>query len=316
MNRTDRLMAYLVIFQSRSLVRAQDLAERFEISERTVYRDIDALAQIGVPVYGVAGEGYRLMDGYYLPPVTFTPEEARSLALGLSMFMGFSVDGGAKDSAETAYEKVRTVLPARQKREIEALQAVVDLYAFPQPQLDFDDQQFLDFQRAIQDKNPIQIDYYSLSGNELTTRIVEPAGLALLNRTWQMTGWCRLRKGQRNFNLDRVDSYQILDETFEPRKMVTRSFPTDRFEIEVLFNHNIVRWVREQQHFSYVRDEAATKAGIAMVYKVASWDVIRMWLLGWGDQMQIVAPHNLRNQLAEMAQRMVDQHQSTNEKLV
>ena len=99
MTRVDRLMAYLVMFQSRSLIRAQDLAERFEISERTVYRDIDALCQVGVPIYGVAGEGYRLMEGYYLPPVTFSPVEARALALALSMFMGFSVEGVTRQAA-------------------------------------------------------------------------------------------------------------------------------------------------------------------------------------------------------------------------
>ena len=102
MNRVDRLIAYLVMFQSRSLIRAQDLAAHFEISERTVYRDIDALSQVGVPIYGVAGEGYRLMEGYYLPPVTFSPAEARALALALSMFIGFSVEGETWDSAETA----------------------------------------------------------------------------------------------------------------------------------------------------------------------------------------------------------------------
>ena len=114
MNRGDRLVAYLVLFQSRELLRAQDLADRFEISVRTVYRDMDALSQAGVPVYGVGGEGYRLMEGYYLPPITFSPEEAQALALALSMLLGFSVEGETRESAEDVLEKIRSILPKRQ----------------------------------------------------------------------------------------------------------------------------------------------------------------------------------------------------------
>ncbi|MCP5097496.1 MAG: WYL domain-containing protein, partial [Chloroflexi bacterium] len=93
MNRVDRLMAYLLMFQSRGLMRAQDFAAQFEISERTVYRDIQALSEVGVPIAAMPGEGYRLMDGYYLPPITFTPEEARALFLAVSMLDGFTVAG-------------------------------------------------------------------------------------------------------------------------------------------------------------------------------------------------------------------------------
>ena len=157
MTRVDRLLAYLVMFQSRDLIRAQDLATHFEISERTVYRDIDALCEVGVPIYGVAGEGYRLMDGYYLPPVTFSPEEARALALSLSMFMGFAADGVTRKSAGSARDKIQAILPQRQKREVEALTAVLRFYAMPQPQIDFDDRKLLTIQQAIYDLSLIHI---------------------------------------------------------------------------------------------------------------------------------------------------------------
>lgn len=308
MNRTDRLMAYLVIFQSRTLIRAQDLATRFEISERTVYRDIDALCEAGVPIYGVAGEGYRLMEGYFLPPVAFSPEEARSLALALSMLIGFSVEGGTRRSAETASDKIRSILPNRQKREVEAIQAVVNFYAFPRPQLDFDDQRFLAIQRAIHDHFLIDLTYHSLSGNEATRRIVEPMRLVLLNQAWQLNAFCRLRKDVRHFNLDRIDQFQVLRESFAPREITSPRFPEGRFDIHVLFPHDVVRWVRERQHFSFQREEKPTKAGVEMVYRVADWGVIANWLLGWGAQMKIISPHHLRERVVEMARRMVEKH--------
>ena len=87
MNRTDRLLGYLTMLQGRSLITARQMADYFEISERTVYRDIQALCEVGVPIASMPGEGYRLMSGYHLPPIAFTPDEARALHLALSLLL-------------------------------------------------------------------------------------------------------------------------------------------------------------------------------------------------------------------------------------
>ncbi|MEM7114700.1 MAG: YafY family protein [Chloroflexota bacterium] len=308
MTRTDRLMAYLVMFQSRGLIRAQDLAARFEVSERTVYRDIDALCQVGVPIYGVAGEGYRLMDGYYLPPIMFSPEEARALVLALSMFMGFTVDGVTRASAENARDKIQAILPNRQKEEVEVLTAVLNFYAMPQPQINFDDQKLLAIQQAIQNNQLIDLAYHSLAGNTQTKRVVEPIRLAIINHTWLLKAYCRLRKDVRNFNLARIDQYQVLEQTFALHKVNQPPSPEEEFDVVVRFEHEVVRWVRERQHLSFVREEQPTADGVVMRYRVPSWRVIDSWLLGWGDKMTIIAPHHLRNQILQMAQRMVKKH--------
>lgn len=124
-------MAYLLLFQSRGMMRAQDFAQRFEISERTVYRDIQALSEVGVPIVAMPGEGYRLMEGYYLPPVAFSPAEARALFLAVSMLAGFAAEGETQTAARTALEKVRAVLPAATLRQVEALQAAIVFLPFP-----------------------------------------------------------------------------------------------------------------------------------------------------------------------------------------
>ena len=310
MTRVDRLMAYLVMFQSRDLVRAQDLAERFEISERTVYRDIDALCEVGVPIYGVAGEGYRLMDGYYLRPVTFSPEEARALALALSMFTGFSVEGKTQKAAEHARDKIQAILPNRQRQEIDALSAVLNFFAMPQPQIDFDDRKLLAIQQAIHDSKPIDLTYHSLSGNKPSQRIIEPIRLEMINHAWIVRAYCRLRKDIRSFNLARIEQYQTLEQTFTPRK-IGRSRPKEEeFDIVVRFEHEVVRWVRERQHTSFVREEEPTNEGIIMIYRVPSWGVVGGWLLGWGDQMEILAPSHLREQLLQMGQRIAEKHRN------
>lgn len=308
MTRIDRLMAYLVIFQSRDLVRAQDLAERFEISERTVYRDIDALCEVGVPLYGVAGEGYRLMDGYYLPPVTFSPEEARALALALSMFKGFSIEGESHQSAESAQDKILAILPNRQKKEVETLTAVLNFYAMPQPQIDFDDQKLITIQQAIQEHKLIDLTYHSIADNKQTQRVIEPIELAMINHTWLLTGHCRLREGVRNFNLARIDQFQVLDQEFAPRNVSRSRFPEEQYDVVVRFEHEVVRWVRERQHFSFVREAQSAEDGVTMIYRVPAWRVIGAWLLGWGDQMTIVEPRHLREQILQMAQRLTENH--------
>lgn len=308
MTRVDRLMAYLVMFQSRGLIRARDFADHFEISERTVYRDIDALCQVGVPIYGVAGEGYRLMDGYYLPPVTFSPDEARALALALSMFMGFSVDGATRKSAENARDKIQAILPKRQKREVEALTAVLNFYALPQPQIDFDDQKLLAIQQSIHENKLIDLTYHSLADNAQTQRVVEPIRLAMINHTWILSAYCRLREDVRNFNLARIERYQALDQSFTPRNANQPRVPEEEYDIVVRFDHDVVRWVREQQHLSFVRERQPTGDGVVMIYRVPSWGVIGKWLLGWGDQMTIIAPRHLRVQILQMAQRIAERH--------
>ena len=87
MNRVDRLFGILLQLQQRRRVRAQDLAARFEVSERTIYRDMTALCEVGVPITALPGEGYELMEGYYLRPLVFTPEEAGALSLAAQMFL-------------------------------------------------------------------------------------------------------------------------------------------------------------------------------------------------------------------------------------
>lgn len=308
MNRVDRLIAYLVMFQSRELLRAQDLADRFEISVRTVYRDMDALSQAGVPVYGVGGEGYRLMEGYYLPPITFSPEEAQALALSLSMFLGFSTEGKTRESAEAVLEKIRSILPKRQKREFEALQAILEFMAFTQLQLDFDNRQLIDFQRAIHERNLMRIVYHSLANDEKTERIVEPLSLLMLNRTWLLTAYCRLRKSVRNFNLDRIDHYSVLAQTFTPQEIPAREFREQNLEILVTFDHEVVRWVRERQHFSFVEEGISNNDGVVMKYLVSEWTSISAWLLGWGANMQIVSPQELRAHIAETARLMAEKN--------
>src|SRR5690349_73154 len=110
MNRTDRLLAIVLEIQARKQVRAEDLAALFEVTKRTIYRDMDALAESGVPLVSIPGQGYSLVEGYFLPPLSFTPDEATMLLLGAD-FVAQNFDAQYSLAAQTASSKIVTVLP-------------------------------------------------------------------------------------------------------------------------------------------------------------------------------------------------------------
>lgn len=299
MNRVDRLMGYLLLLQSRGLMRAQDFAERFEISERTVYRDIQALSEVGVPIAAMPGEGYRLMEGYYLPPIAFTPDEARALSLAVSMLAGLTAAGDTQTAAQSAYEKIRTVLPKATLRQIEALQASLTFLAFPNPELNFDDPHFVRLQEAIHQRRVVRLRYHAQISNEVTERDVEPIALVYVGKVWLLNGYCRLRQGLRNFRLERIDHFRVLAETFPARPLRAPKQYGD-IRIIVRFDPGVVRWVHERQHFSFVEADDAV-----MVYEIDSPARIMAWLLSWGAQVEVLEPPTLRMQMAQTAARLL-----------
>lgn len=312
MNRVDRLMGYMLLFQSRGLMRAQDFARKFEISERTVYRDMQALCEVGVPLMAMPGEGYRLMEGYYLPPITFSPAEARALYLALAMLTGLTKPGETRTAAQSALEKIRSILPAATLRQVEALQATTTFYAFPTNTLNLDDETFLTLQEAIHRQQVVHLHYHALHNNTVTEREVEPRELVFLDKSWLLTGYCRLRQEPRSFRLDRIDQLKVRQEKFTPRDFNLYGLKEMSRQVVVRFDPAVVRWVRERQHFTLVEDKTAEtsnqESAAVMVYQVRSLDQIEGWLLSWGDSMEVLAPLELRERLATTAEQILARH--------
>jgi len=309
MNRLDRLLGYLLLLQSREVVRAQDLAAQFEVSERTVYRDMDALAEIGVPVVGQAGEGYRLMTGYSLPPIMFTESEAQALFLAMAMLSGLTTPGQTQSAATTALAKVRAVLPKSIRAQVEALQTVLSFYTVSRARLNLDDEKFVQVQGAINQRQVVYIHYHAQHSNRITAREIEPLHLAYVDNAWLVQGYCRLRQDVRNFRLDRIDHLTVRAETFAPRDISLGHFPEDGERVVVRFRADVVRWVRERQYFGFREAIAEAEDGsVTMIYQVTELGQFTLWLLGWGDGMEVLTPIELRIAIAQTAIRMATQH--------
>ena len=311
MNRVDRLFGYLLLFQSRGkILRAQDFATRFEISERTVYRDIQALCEVGVPIIATPGEGYQLMDGYYLPPITFSTREARALFLAVSMLDGFTEAGDTKTAVIHALEKIRAVLPDNTRCEAEALQAIIRFYAFPAPPINFDDHLFVQLQRAINEKRVVRIQYHAQHSNKITTRDIEPSEFSLLDKSWMVTAYCRLRQDSRVFRLDRIDQCILLDEYFVPQDLGDQSQMSGELVVRLRVQTSSQRWIRERQHFSFVGEETiAGSQDVVMCYQPKTFAQIINWILGWGTAVEVLQPVELRLHLRDITRQMNDLYQ-------
>ena len=266
-----------------------------------------------MPVVALPGEGYRLAEGYYLPPIVFTPGEARALSMAIAMLRGISEPGPTTEAASGAMEKIRAVLPRPTVRQLEALEAIVNFYPMRMRSFHPDDDMLLHIQQAVLNRQVVHLRYHAQNSNEVTERDVEPVELQVLDRAWMLVAYCRLRDAPRAFRLDRVDAYEVKSETFAPREMTPDWPSAGPVNVVVRFDAEVVRWVREQQHFSFAGEGAdesgATRNGDAvMAYHPRSFEAIESWLLSWSHRVEVLQPPELRERMASLARAIEARH--------
>ncbi|MEZ5789336.1 MAG: YafY family protein [Nitratireductor sp.] len=208
MRRADRLFQIVQQLRAGRLVTARMLAERLEVSERTIYRDIADLQGSGVPIDGEAGIGYLMRQGYDLPPLMFTREEMTALVIGARITRAW---GGARMAlaAEDALSKIEAVLPPGERERA----GEVRIYAFDNQMQDAERRHLDTINAAIAASSTLELDYRDAE-NARTLRQVEPLSLFYWGKVWTLVGWCRLREDFRMFRLDRIDSLRETGETF------------------------------------------------------------------------------------------------------
>ncbi|RFS15635.1 YafY family protein [Emticicia sp. C21] len=216
MNRIDRLMAIVTTLQSRKFVSAESISERFEISVRTVYRDIKALGELGIPVSFENQKGYFIVPGYFLPPVAFSIEEANALLLMESVTMGFA-DKSIRKHYSSALNKVKSVLRTGQKEKVELLTDNIKLQV-PQ-RLNNDFEYLSTIQNAIVSKHILDIQYSNMK-EEVSRRQVEAIGLVFYAFSWHMIAWCHLREEYRDFKVSRIQSINDMEIPFRKQNHI------------------------------------------------------------------------------------------------
>jgi predicted DNA-binding transcriptional regulator YafY len=213
MRRADRLFRIVQMLRSGRLKTARALAERLQVSERTIYRDVRDLQLNGQPIEGEAGVGYTLRREFDLPPLMFTPEELTALVLGARLVKAW---GGAENAvaASSALARIEAVLPAQLADRLDKIL----LYA-PGFRITAAERKLLDLlHAACLSRNAVRFDYTRLNGNLSTGRSVRPLALYCWSGTWTLVAWCELREDFRVFRIDRLAAVTVLTRTFEQRR--------------------------------------------------------------------------------------------------
>jgi predicted DNA-binding transcriptional regulator YafY len=208
MRRADRLFHIIQLIRGRRLTTAAYLAERLEVSERTIYRDVADLQLQGVPIEGAAGVGYRLGAGFDLPPMMFTQDEAKSLVASVRMAQVW-LDPALATSAQDALGKIMSVLPVEARVAAEALAVYAPSGGLPQST----QRTLQTLREAVQERHKVFLNYRDLTENP-SERTVRPLGCFYWGKVWTLAAWCEQREDFRTFRVDRVTYVRRLDEKF------------------------------------------------------------------------------------------------------
>ena len=207
---TERLLKILNLLRNRrTVITAQALADKLDVSVRTIYRDIQKLDSAGIPIDGEAGVGYRILRRFELPPLMFDADEVEALILGVKMVRAWS-DEGLAASANSALNKIVGVLPSELK-DLES-DMVLEVPNFSSEERDNPHSQKL--REAIKLKQVIVVEYLSLS-EELTQRRIWPLGVFFWGHVWTLVAWCKLREDYRVFRIDRLQNIVFEQDKFE-----------------------------------------------------------------------------------------------------
>ena len=315
MNRIDRLTAILIHLQTKRVVRAEEIARRFRISERTVYRDVKALMEAGVPIGSEAGKGYFIVDGFHLPPIMFSQDEAGALLLA-----GKLVDKMADKSVRAAFEsalyKIKSVLHEAEKDHLESLDSHIEILLRskyePRDEAKFPDDFLIKIQQAISKRQVLKLDY-SDAGNKATAREVEPVGIYYYSLSWHLIGWCRLRKSFRDFRSDRISALTNTGEVFKARSVHSMD---EYFQSVIQTNKNLTRVVvvfeksalRGNPIYGSVK-QIDLGDQVRVEFMMDNLDYIAHWLLTFGTSATVESPDNLRQMMANITQNLQEHHQ-------
>ncbi|TBL75743.1 helix-turn-helix transcriptional regulator [Paenibacillus thalictri] len=315
MNKTDRMLAIVLELQRKKQMRAEDLAAVFETSVRTIYRDIQALSEGGVPVVGAPGIGYSLMEGYFLPPVSLTVEEAVTLLIGAD-FVEQRFDASYGRKVQSARGKIEAVLPDGVRSEVSRVHSSIRLLALGDTFTDSNEKKCLEVLRtAVLEERKVKFDYSKKipgdDGRRDSVRTAAPYGLVFTHGAWLLIAKCDLRQDLRHFRLSRMSGLTMLDETFQrPADFVLHRYqPLDDRNtiIRVLADAGIADKLKESNNF-FMEDAEDRPEGCLFTFRVRRPEELLPSILSWGAGVVVLEPVSFRNRVREEVEKMLKRY--------
>lgn len=314
MNRFDRITAILIQLQSKKVVKAQDLADRFDISLRTVYRDIRTLEEAGVPLYGEAGVGYSIVDGYRLPPIMFTQEEAMAFLTADKLMEKFT-DSSLQKNFSSAMYKVKSVLRGSEKDLVENLEE--QIIVKNRVRNNTPPGNILDvLLKAIAEKKNVKMVYRAFGNEDNSERIIEPIGIFHEHENWYTIGYCHLRDAYRQFRADRIIDIRLTDESQKERTSL-KEFQALREDMKasltlqktiIRVDKSIALYLQEHRHYHGFVSEIITEDHVEMTFLTQSIEHFARWFIMFADQAEIIEPQSLRDQVVRIFEKILQKN--------
>lgn len=312
MNSSERrLKLMLMLQQSKSEKTAQEFAEYFGVSKRTIFRDFNALQEINVPITWDKYSGYGVMPGFKIPPLMFSSHELATIIVGLN-FVKSQVDAQLVEDAKGVEVKIKNVLPDDLKEFMSSLQkkTIVD------PYLRFGSEKkkggsWYKISSAISQKKRIQFLYEAKSGDK-KTRKIDPYLLVFYQDHWNMIGFSHLRGDYRNFILENVAEIEILDENFDEKKnssvegLIFRN-NEHSLKVEVLVDEGVYKRFKANLPAKVFKENAQKSKKIKVSFFGDNLDFINEWLLQFGKSIEIISPKELTEKRKVLIREMLSQ---------
>lgn len=305
LKKLDRVTAILTQLQSKPTVRAQDLAAKFDVSIRTIYRDVKTLENAGIPIIGEAGNGYSLMDGYKLPPVMFTKQEVLSFITAEKLMQKFSHES-LGSHYQTAMEKVRSVLRHSDKNLIRDIEKQIDVYNHHPRSEDTVKNVIPTILESIADKTQLIIEYKTVD-SRVTNRTIEAVGVFFEFNFWYIMAFCTLRKDFRQFRVDRI--LQILktqnpfSQEYGQINDYRRYSNGEKTRVRLLVEKKIMGHIVNSKRYYGIIEEKETEHGIEMTFDT-EWieEGFPRWLITFADYATVLEPESLKIKVRDIAQ--------------
>ncbi|OMF21717.1 YafY family protein [Paenibacillus sp. FSL H8-0259] len=316
MNKTERLLSIVMELQRSKLHTADELAAVLGVSVRTIYRDMQALSEAGVPIIGETGLGYSLMEGYFLPPISFTTEEAVSLLLGAE-FIEKRFDPTYRNSARSSRRKIEAILSRPMREETTRIQGSIRLLQRDEKVKMAREKVNLGIIReAMLEGKKLRLTYHKrvaeAGGNRVNVRTVSPYGLAHDEQNgWLLLAFCDLREDIRHFRVSRISDLTVTEDTFQtPDNFNLESYrPKDTRSIRVcaIFNPDITDRVEEANNY-YMETAESKEDGYHVTFRVHEPEELLSWMLGWGADVVVTEPESFKNRIREEIGKMKERY--------
>ena len=306
MNRIDRVSAILIQLQSRRVVKAADITERFGISLRTVYRDVKTLEEAGIPIIGEAGVGYSIMDGYRLPPVMFNREEATAF-LTAEKFVEKLTDTSTTENYKSAMYNIKSILKTAEKNLLEDIDSNIEVLR-SHARLAVDNKNHIQtLLNSIAQKKILAIDYFASHSQEHTKRNIEPIGIFYKDNYWHLIAFCLLRDAYRDFRVDRINKILVTENTFNSKHPTLKAYiaaTAKEQELDMVVirvEKSIYSHLDYQKYYSGFVSEKTVGNQIEMTFLTASLEGFARWVMMFGDIAEIIMPDSLKERVGAIA---------------